>query len=131
MTSALSGDRLWLLAYWHVSTQELPIAECDTPGAINSYEILVELKHFNNSPGSLPTSGLGPYLVLDEDIISNFESWQTFCVLRPTLSSFYVAVPECIFSLPQGILPCRVWLVASRQDRDEVLDWATKNALSW
>lgn len=130
MPSALVSDRLWLLAHWNVSTQKLPIAECDTPGTINSNKILVELKHFDHSPGSLPTSWLGPSLILDENGVTHFECWQTFRVFRPTLSSFYVAVSQCLFSLLQGVLPRWVWLVTSWQDWDEVLDWATKDAHS-
>ena len=81
---------MWL--HWYVPAKEFPIPESHATRAVDSYQVLVELLHLNDSPCPLPTTWLRSCLVLYPDFVLHFKRRETSCVLRQTFGGLYMAV---------------------------------------
>lgn len=78
--------------------EKLPVTGGHPAGAINTYDILVELADFDHYACLVPLSGVWACLVLDAYVVANCQGWESLGVLRPSLCSFHVAVSQSFLS---------------------------------
>ena len=65
---------------WHVASQEPAVAEGGPAGAVDTNHILIELTDLNHCAGLVPLCRLGSHLVLDANVVADFERRETFHV---------------------------------------------------
>ncbi len=70
-------------------------------------------------------------LILNAHSVADLEGWEPLCVFSPPFLSLHVSLAESFFSFLEGVLPCWMWLIATRHDGDEILDGATEDAHGW
>ena len=76
-----------------VLSEELAVPKGSSAGTVNAHDVLVELAHFSNCPGFVPLGRAGASLVLQTDMVANFQGWQPSGMGRPSLEGLLVAAP--------------------------------------
>jgi len=92
------------------------LLECDSSGSVDLDTILIELLHFNDSPSSVPFSRISTNLILDTNVVSNFQWWKWACTDDKALANLEMTLTKGFFTFLHGVLPSWVWLILPWED---------------
>ena len=99
---------------WDYATEEFPVTQGCTAGAIDSDHVLVELSDLRYHSSPIPFEGVVADLVLNSNSITYFQCWQAFDTCGPAFFSFNMSDAQSFFTFIKCVLPRWVWLVATR-----------------
>lgn len=114
-----------------VFPQKFSVAKSSPSRAIDPDNVLVELTHLKHNTCFIPFQWVRACLVLDADVVANFQWRGPLCVLSPVLGHSHMTVPECFLALCEGASPSGMGVVFPWQDGDEILNGPSEDTHSW